>query len=144
MSNDLRNALTKGLADPQSLKQQADVRSFFLDDHSQAPANEPNMLTFLTMRDLFKGDGDSEEAIAGTAKEESKYLMTAMKILQSDNAENKNIQQKFGKDLKGANELASLLKSEAIKREYEHDMDQLISKHEKDLGRKRIGALTRS
>ena len=141
MSNDLRNALTSGLANPQSLKQQADVRSFFLDDHSQAPANEPNMLTFLTMRDLFK---DDVEAIDKTAKEESKYLMTAMKILQSDDDENKNIQQKFGKDLKGANELASLLKSEAIKREYESDMDQLISKHEKDLGRKEIGALTRS
>ena len=141
MSNDLRNALTKGLADPQSLKQQADVRSFFLDDHSQAPANEPNMLTFLTMRDLFK---DDNEAIDKTAREESKYLMTAMKILQSDDDENKNIQQKFGKDLKGANELASLLKSEAIKREYEHDMDKLISKHEGDLGRKEIGALTRS
>ena len=52
--SDLREALTKGLSDPQSLKQQADVRGFFLNDHTSAEANEPNMLSFLTLKDLFK------------------------------------------------------------------------------------------
>ena len=143
--SDLRNALTKGLSNPQSLKQQADVRGYFLDDHSQAQSNEPNMLTFLTMRDLFKtndGTSDEEKAIGATAREESKYLLTAMKILQSDDsvAENKKFKDKFGKDLKGASDLAQVLKTEAIKREYENDLDIILSKNT-ILGRKALGAL---
>ena len=138
--SDLRNAITNGLANPQSLKQQADVRSYFLDDHSQAQANEPNMLTFLTMRDMFPTDKD---VIENTAKEESKYLMAAMKILHTADAENKKFQDKFGKDLKGANELAQVLKTEAIKREYEHDLDTILSKA-KITGRAELGAISRA
>ena len=62
--SDLREALTRGLSDPQSLKQQADVRSFSLNDHTSAEPSEPNMLSFLTLRDLFKGDSEEEKKYA--------------------------------------------------------------------------------
>jgi hypothetical protein len=127
---DLREALSKGLANPGSLQQQSDIRKFFYEDHSQAEANEPNMLTFLTMRDLFGKNSDAGKAAMKTAEEETKYLATAMQILQSDPEGKpmvKRLQDKFGKDLKGSNDLAKLLREEKIKTEYEQDIRDLLS-----------------
>jgi len=152
--SDLREALTRGLSDPQSLKQQADVRSFFLNDHTSAEPSEPNMLSFLTLKDLFKtsaGTSLEEKAIKKTAGEESKFLLAAMKILNPENEYTDakdnvkaELQRKFGRDLKGANELGKLLRAESIKREFEHDMDQLLANSKILSGRDKLGALQRA
>ena len=63
-----------------------------------------------TYTQALKGD---EAKVAKVAKEESKYLMQAMKILSAEEDVNRpavtRMQNKFGKDMAGATQLANLL-----------------------------------
>ena len=132
--SDLTKTLTGALANPNSLSQQTSGRGYFLDDHSTANPSEGNMLTLLTMRDLFKktegGNADEEEkasrAIASVAQEESRFLLKAMQVLTADNRGDaiaqratQRLKDKFGKDFAGASELAKLLKAESIRNDFE-------------------------
>ena len=147
--SDLVKSLTGALANPSSVDQQTRGRSFFLDEHTTAVPSEGNMLTLLTMKDLFKTPGGStnETAIGAVAKEESRYLVQAMKILSTDpeqgwgagedgeggsnlSADQKRtirrMQDKFGKDFKGATELSKLLKTEAVRVEFEDAIKSFV------------------
>lgn len=143
--SDLVKSLTGALAKPTTIEQQNRGRTFFLDEHSTAVPNEGNMLTLLTMKDLFKSETAATNAIDIVAKEESRYLVQAMKILSSDPnspwkdadgndhdltaAQAKTItkmQNKFGKDLEGSKELSKLLKIEAVRVEFEDSIKEFV------------------
>ena len=88
------------------------------------------------MRDLFGDDATSKTAIGAVAKEESRYLVHAMKILSTDPADNglsagqtrtvQRLQDKFGKGFEGATQLSQLLKTEAIREEFEESIKGFI------------------
>lgn len=132
MSDNLVKSLSSALAAPSSLQEQRRGQGYFLDDHTPAIPSEGNMLTLLTMKDLFKdGDPEAKAALGAIAKEESKYLMQAMKVLSSETEgaggeSIRRMQDKFGKDMAGATQLAQLLKNESIKQEYEEDIKKFV------------------
>jgi hypothetical protein len=133
-SNNLISSLNNALSAPTSLAQERQGRGFYIDEHTSANPSEGNMLTLLTMKDLHKGGKDATEAIETIAKEESKYLIHAMKILSTD-PESANgtaqrairrMQDKFGKDFRGATELSQLLKSKSIEADFEAEIGTFI------------------
>lgn len=142
--NNFYSALNKSLIDPQSLAQQKQARDFFLDQHISAVPSEGNMLTLMTMRDLLGKDVTANDpkykALKKIAEEESKFLTKAMEVLTtdtsllpvSDAAERAKqsayakMQQKFGRDLRGAKELGQLIKSESLKNEWEIEMQSVL------------------
>lgn len=128
MSDSIISSLNSALAQPNSLEQERKGRDFFLDEYTSAQPSEANMLTLLTMRDLAGKDSDEAKAIKSIAAEESKYLMHAMKYLtgEPDNATKHRLQAKFGKDFRGASELAKLLKKEAIEKEYKEEINNFL------------------
>ena len=145
MSDNLVTSLSSALAAPSSLQELRKGQGYFLDDHTPAIPSEGNMLTLLTMKDLFKDGGDEEAkaALGAIAKEESKYLMQAMKVLSSETSGDggdsiRRMQDKFGKDMAGATQLAQLLKNESIKQEYE-DIKKFVDSEV--FARKQPGAL---
>lgn len=133
MSDNLVKSLNSALAAPASLEQQRTGKGFFLDEKTTPIPSEANMLTILTMKDLFK---DKVATLDKVAKEESKYLMRAMEILTGDPAQPqiKRVQDKFGKDVAGAAQLAQLLKTEAINQEYQEQVSELLQGFKKPSG----------
>lgn len=133
--NNLISTLNSALSAPSSLAQERQGRGFYIDEHTAANPSEGNMLTLLTMRDLHKESDESKIAIDAIAQEESKYLVHAMKILSSDasnggddvkNRAVRRIQDKFGKDFRGATELSQLLKSKSIEKDFEAEIGMFI------------------
>ena len=78
---------------------------------------------------MFADDGTSKQAINSVAKEESRYLVHAMKILSANPSDAnmsgvqkrtvQRMQDKFGKGFEGATQLSHLIKSEAVRVEFE-------------------------
>ena len=136
MSDSIISSLNSALAQPNSLEQERKGRDFFLDEYTSAQPSEANMLTLLTMRDLAGKNSTEAQAIKRIAAEESKYLMHAMKYLagEPDSAIKHRLQAKFGKDFRGASELAKLLKKEAIEKEYREEIDKFLGGFSKKLG----------
>ena len=130
MSDSIISSLNSALAQPNSLEQERKGRDFFLDEYTSAQPSEANMLTLLTMRDLAGKNSTQAEYITKIATEESKYLMHAMKFLsgtpQPDEPVKARLQAKFGKDFRGASELAKLLKKEAIEKEYKEEINNFL------------------
>ena len=150
MSDNLVKSLSSALAAPSTLDQQRTGQGFYLDEHTPALPSEGNMLTIMTLKDLYKtqnGASPEEVALTSVHKEESKYLMHALKILAAptksdgDEAAKKKaaaaqrIQNKFGKDLAGATQLAQLIKQEAVKAEFEADIKPIMKGFERVEGR---------
>jgi thioredoxin-like negative regulator of GroEL len=114
----ISEALGGALSNPKTLDEQRGGFQMLIDDLSKANPNENNLLSLLTLRDLYKeGDEDKLNAIKATARNETEHLVRAMEILTNDKAEGKEkeaqeqLQRKFGKDTKGAIGLAELLKT---------------------------------
>ena len=131
MSDSIISSLNSALAQPNSLEQERKGRDFFLDEYTSAQPSEANMLTLLTMRDLVGKKSNEAKAIKSIAAEESKYLMHAMSYLSGAPKANEpvkaRLQAKFGKDFRGASELAKLLKKEAIEKEYKDEINNFLT-----------------
>lgn len=143
MADNIVKSLNSALAAPSSLDQQRAGRGFYLDEHTTPIPSEGNMLTLLTMKDLVASEND-KKALMGIAQEESKYLVHAAKILQAVPSGDKKeqiarIQDKFGKNFAGATELATLLKNESLRREWEDEIGTFLNPAK--FTRKQAGAL---
>ena len=134
-SNSVGKSLSGALANPNTIDQQTRARGFFLDEHTTSIPSEGNMLSLLTMRDLFKDNTQSSAAINAVAKEESKYLIKAMKLLttnpedgRTDNQKRtlQRMQDKFGRDFAGATNLSKLLKEESIRKDFEEAINEFV------------------
>lgn len=119
--------LSYGLTDPKSLDEQKGSINLVLDDLSNPTPNENNLLSLLTLRDLSKSD-DDKDIINRIAHQETKHLISAMKILGQDIPENAStaiekdtlvLQRKFGKDTKGSIALAKLIKDHENKDKFD-------------------------
>jgi thioredoxin-like negative regulator of GroEL len=115
----ISEALGGALSNPKTLDEQRGGFQMLIDDLSKANPNENNLLSLLTLRDLYKEgeDEDKLNAIKATAKNETEHLVRAMEILTNTKATGdektaqEQLQRKFGKDTKGAIGLAELLKT---------------------------------
>ena len=119
------DVLQSFIAQPGSLEQERAGKRFFLDSHSKIIPNEGNLLSLMTLK-KFYGDGSTEAAnLTAIAKEENRYLMEAVDLLQGEQTDNSkiNIQRKlrgkFGSDFDSALSLAGLLKSKADEKAFD-------------------------
>ena len=123
---DLTTGLTSALVSPGSIKHEKRGKAYYLDEKTDTQPNQNNTMLFLSMKELFPDEADTINTIA---KEENKYLMAAMKILaKPDDGTDPGLgrlKDKFGKDVKGSQSLAELLKTKAIDLEF----DEQINKH---------------
>ncbi len=102
------------------------------DNYANPVTNEGNLLSLITLKQIL-GDGDGEgqkevqDIVHGMAKEETRYLLQAMKILggkledtsgQAGMATMK-LREKYGRDMNSALKLASVLKAKSDEKEVE-------------------------
>ena len=89
------------------------------DDHTDAVSSEANLMQILTLKSILKGAPGVEDALTRAAMEEVRHLILATKILQAqkgdikgdlDYAKAVKLQEKYGRDMEGAKELAKTLK----------------------------------
>lgn len=99
---------------------------------SDAVTNEGNLLSLITLKQIL-GDEDPngkevKEILRGAAKEETRYLMQAMKILTGDipddiapevKAGYQRLRGQYGQDMAGALKLGEVLKAKASDKELE-------------------------
>jgi hypothetical protein len=140
------NVNTRFINAPQSLSDQRMGYAYFNDDYSNPVPNEGNLLTLMTIKDFYKGDTDVEKALSEVGKEENRYLVKAAQILsQPDNSKIKSakkLQQKFGRDLKGATALAQLLKEKTIEYEFRMAVEPIAEDLAKENISKRGGLVS--
>lgn len=100
------------------------------DDHTDPQTNEGNLLSLITLKQILGKEGQTDKVLAAMAKEETRHLMMAMRILSSngDNglitgdapiAAAAKLQDKFGRDMSAALRLGKLLKNKADSKEVE-------------------------
>lgn len=115
--------LAGGLTKPKSLDEEKGGINMFLDDLSVATPNENNLLSLLTVKDLVSDE--DKEIVKKIAQEETKHLINAMKLLTEEPDDSnagmarKKLQDKFGKDTRGAVSLAQLLKDHENKDKFD-------------------------
>ena len=119
---------------------------------SSAGANEGNLLTLITLDQLLTkapGAAGTAEAIGLMAKEETRHLVQAMKILTDtrsgeEGAAAQKLQDKFGRDMAGAVALSSVLQSEGAKKEVELLINPFVMDtiRSKGSGRQQRGGFT--
>ena len=118
---------------------------------STSQTNEANLLSLITLSQLLEDEGAASDAIKGMAKEETRYLVQAMKIL-TDNRPgvpgmaSQKLQDRFGRDMAGAVKLAELLKSQGDQKEVELLLNPFImdTLRSKDTPRQQRGGFTTS
>lgn len=106
------------------------------DDYTNPTTNEGNLLSLITLKNILGGEGGADATIKAMAKEETRHLMLAMKILTHDPPDaQKNgvtamatarLQDKFGRDMAGAVRLGRLLKAKGDEREVDLMLDPFI------------------
>ena len=126
------------IAQPSSLEQERAGKRFFLDSHSKVIPNEGNLLSLMTLKKFYSGNDEESKTqarvIEAIAKEENRYLVSAMNLLQGEatgaklQVQNK-LRTKFGSDFDSALSLAGLLKSKSDEKAFE----ELIQPAVKDL-----------
>jgi hypothetical protein len=139
---ELRNQIGTLVTEPQSLHAQRTGQSFFVDENTAPITNEGNLLSLMTMRDFYKGaDGTIPAGIKGifdnVAREESRYMMSALAVLADKSQNSVRIQNKFGRDFDAAKSIAKLLKQKADEQEFENTLKPFVT-HLTD-GRKSTG-----
>lgn len=113
------------ISQPTSLEQERAGKRFLLDSHSKVIPNEGNLLSLMTLKKFYSSDATQTGIIDAIAKEENRYLLSAMNLLQGkqDTEPKQDIQRKlrskFGSDFDSALSLAGLLKSKADERAFE-------------------------
>ena len=129
------DVLQSFIAQPGSLEQERAGKRFFLDSHSKVIPNEGNLLSLMTLKQFYSQDANKTKLFDDIAKEENRYLLSAMDMLQgtkTDDAD-KDIQTKlrtkFGSDFDSALSLAGLLKSKSDEKAF----DELIQPAIKNL-----------
>ena len=100
---------------PTSLQQQNALNSLLAGEKTSSETNEGYLLSLITMQNLFSGDEEAKKAIGAIAKQESVYLLQAMKTLGSSSDSSKMMREKFGKDFAASIKLANLLKVKAYR-----------------------------
>lgn len=112
-----------------------------MDDFTDPTTNEGNLLSLITLKQIVGetgGDGSVNHTLRAMAKEETRHLMLAMRILTASEtgpvgdekgkgnklegaalAAAQKLQDKFGRDMNGAIKLGKLLKAKGDSRETE-------------------------
>ncbi len=131
MSNDLRNMIGTLVTEPNSLQAQRTGQSFFVDETTAPVTNEGNLLSLMTMRDFYKdNEGKIPENIGklfnNVAREESRYMMSALAVLNDKSQASMRIQNKFGRDFNAAKEIAKLLKQKADEEEFNQTLKPFV------------------
>ena len=128
------DVLQSFIAQPGSLEQERAGKRFFLDSHSKVIPNEGNLLSLMTLKQFYSQDANKTKLFDDIAKEENRYLLSAMDMLQgtkTDDAD-KDIQTKlrtkFGSDFDSALSLAGLLKSKSDEKAFDELIDPAITK----------------
>lgn len=106
------------IVDPKSVGQEKAQHSYLADNYTESKANTGNWQSLMMLQKMYAKEGEYDEgspqkAIADIAKEESKYLVAAMKALTGNSKAERNIQKKFGKNLEAAITVSKLLKNES-------------------------------
>jgi hypothetical protein len=127
----IRNEIGQLVTEPKSLHEERVGQSFFVDETTQPVTNEGNLLSLMTMRDFYKDhEGKLDATIAGifnnVAREESRYMMSALAVLADKSEHSKKIQSKFGRDFDAAKEIAKLLKQKADEREFDLTLQPFV------------------
>lgn len=112
------------IAQPSSLEQERAGKRFFLDSHSKVIPNEGNLLSLMTLKQFYAGKPEAQ-LFDDIAKEENRYLLSAMDMLQGvgktgDDAKVQNkLRTKFGSDFDSALSLAGLLKAKSDEKAFD-------------------------
>src|SRR5690606_6571832 len=106
--------LGKALAEPQTLADERAINALLTDSPESADTSEGNLMS-LKLRAIYKDEKDKsyKTAIEATMKEESKYLMQAIRLLNKDTLDSARLRTKFGRGLAGAVDMAKVLKTRA-------------------------------
>lgn len=93
------------------------------DDYTDPTTNEGNLLSLITLKNILgkaDGDGEIDKTLRAMAREETRHLMLAMKVLtkNSDPASVK-LQEKYGRDMSAAIALSKVFKSKSDEKEVE-------------------------
>jgi hypothetical protein len=94
-----------------------------VDDYTDPTTNEGNLLSLITLKNILGGAGGIggvDDTLQAMAKEETRHLMLAMKVLTADGAADMKaakLQEKYGRDMSGAIALSKVLKSKSDEKE---------------------------
>jgi len=121
-----------GAPGPGSLVENERALQKLTDDYTDPNTNEGNLLTLITLKNILGTGGQNEEVLKRMAKEETRHLMLAMRILTEDGtgaggaapdpataAAATKLQEKYGRDMRGALKLGNVLKQKADEKEVE-------------------------
>ena len=128
------DVLQSFIAQPSSLEQERAGKRFFLDSHSKVIPNEGNLLSLMTLKQFYSDNKDQTDVFNNIAKEENRYLLSAMDMLQGTKTAQgeKDVQtklrSKFGSDFDSALSLAGLLKSKSDEKAFDELIDPAITK----------------
>ena len=126
----MSEALATKIAAPDTLAKKRLINQFLSEEPTTGDVNEGNLLSLNTLKRIYGGESVEGKAILAIQKNESKYLVLAMKLLTGNyevkDAKDKDItkhvsyrlKSKYGNDLKGAMNLAKLLKTKADEVEF--------------------------
>lgn len=97
------------------------------DDYTDPTTNEGNLLSLITLKNILGDEAGVNSTLKDMAKEETRHLMLAMKILTSKGDQGdpatgqavQKLQEKYGRDMAGAVKLGKLLKTKADEKEVE-------------------------
>ncbi len=105
------------------------------DDHTNPTTNEGNLLSLITLQNIVGGNDTKQgpgKILADMAREETRHLMLAMKILTQDGTESVSghaalkLQDKFGRDMNGAIRLGKLLKAKTDQTEVDMMLNPFV------------------
>ena len=133
--------LGKALAEPQSLAEERLVNAILSDAPESADTSEGNLMSLKLLKSLYDNDDDKDAstrgAIEATIKAESKYLIQAMKLLNSNTIAGAKLVGKFGRGLAGAVALSKVLKTKADEAEINAMLETAVvdlAEHRKPVG----------
>jgi len=77
--------LGKALAEPHTLADERVINALLTDSPESADTSEGNLMSLKLLRSIYKDAGEEYNgAIEATMREESKYLIQAMRLIQGD------------------------------------------------------------
>jgi len=101
---------------------QAATNMKLVDDYTDPTTNEGNLLSLITLKNILgsqDGNGPVDIALKDMAKEETRHLMLAMRVLTGNDPRAQKLQDKFGRDMNGAIALSKIFKTKADEKEVE-------------------------
>ncbi len=120
------------LVSPQEAKKNLDLT----DDYTDPTTNEGNLLSLITLKNILGSEAGVDDTLKAMAKEETRHLMLAMKILtdtgtvpgmpEHHKMAIQKLQEKYGRDMSGAVKLGKLLKTKADEKEVEMMVEPFV------------------